>query len=141
MQHDSRCKRQTGFTTGKVLVAICLVLSISGVTAWVELAWQPAVLLVLFIGVLIERGLAATFIRGRITWRADLLMIGTALFYPAFAAGILHLVCVTPISSVLASCDPILVRRLLLGNFYFFAIGLLGAWAARRFDLWHSGRR
>ncbi len=140
MERAAWWQKETRSTIGRALAIICIILLLSVVTAWAELAWQPALLLALFVGFLLERVIGAIFIRGPITWRTDLLLIGAALLYPALAAGVLHLACATSIASNLAGCDPVLIRRLLLGNFYFSAIGLLGAWAARRFDLWRSTR-
>ncbi len=140
MERAAWWQKETRSTIGRALAIICIILLLSVVTAWAELAWQPAVLFALFVGFLLERVIGAIFIRGPITWRTDLLMIGASLLYPALVAVILRLACATSIAPNLAGCDPVLLRRLLLGNFYFSAIGLLGAWAARRFDLWRSNR-
>lgn len=127
--------------TSKLVACVLVGVGASAATALLEISWNALVLVSLFMGVLITEVLNKVFVKKRITWRADVLMIGAALLYPAVTAIFLQMWCHVPLPIATSNCTPEVLRRLSFGNFYFCAIGLLGTWAAYRFDLWHSTRK
>lgn len=121
------------YRPSRLFAAAVVIVLIAAVTALLEAAFLSIVMVgVVGIGVLIVTGLGQAFVREPIGLRDDLLMVATAAGFPTLTVAILKGLCGIGLPFHAPGCAPALAQLVVLLNFLFSFVGILGAWLAYR---------